>query len=150
MPCHATRAFLLRPCQFVRLSASLGKAHRFRPRHSSARPKASQCPPALQSTARVGAKPWHPNTNELGHRIRLDHLNRVCYGRCGASAYRVSAAGGAQSNPTMTGFDFGDDLAELTLSELLPYKLLFRSRRAHCPPLQFELPYRSPLFVLQG
>ena len=24
----------------------------------------------------------------------------------------------------MTGFDFGDDLAELTLSKLLPYKLL--------------------------
>ena len=31
----------------------------------------------------------------------------------------------------MTGFDFGDDLAELTLSKLLPYTLLFPSRRAH-------------------
>ena len=76
--------------------------------------------------------------------------NHVCSGRCGASAYRVSAAGTAQDNLAMTGFDFGDDLAELTLDKLLPYELLFRSRRAQCPSLLFELPYRSPLFVLQG
>ena len=31
----------------------------------------------------------------------------------------------------MTGFDFGDDLAELTLSKLLPYAPPFPSRRAH-------------------
>ena len=49
----------------------------------------------------------------------------------------------------MTGLDFSDDLAELTLSELLPYKLLFPSRRAQCPSLLFELAYRSPLFELQ-
>ena len=78
----------------------------------------------------------------MGRRISLGHLNHVCFGRCGSSAYRVSAAGSAQDNPAMTGFDFGDDLAELTLSKLLPYKLLFRSRRAQCPSLQFELAYR--------
>ena len=60
----------------------------------------------------------------MGHRIRLDHLNHVCSGRCGASAYRVSATGSAQHNPTMTGFNFGDDLADLTFDKLLPYKLL--------------------------
>ena len=68
----------------------------------------------------------------MGRRISLDHLNHVCFGRCGSSAYRVSAAGTAQDNPTMTGFDFGDDLAELTLNKLLPYKLPFRSHRAQC------------------
>ena len=56
---------------------------------------------------------------------------------------------GYLDNLAMTGFDFSDDLAELILDELLPYKLLFRSRRAQCPSLQFELPYRSPLFELQ-
>ena len=86
----------------------------------------------------------------MGRRISLDHLNHVCYGRCGSSTNRVSAAGTAQDNPTMTGFDFTNDLAELTLRKLLPYKLLFRSRRAQCPSLQFELAYRSPLFELQG
>ena len=85
----------------------------------------------------------------MGRRIRLDHLNHVCFGRCGLSTNRVSAAGTAQDDPAMTGFDFGDDLAELTLSKLLPYSPLFRSRRAQCPSLQFELPYRSPLFELQ-
>ena len=60
----------------------------------------------------------------MGRRISLDHLNHVCFGRCGSSAYRVSAVGSAQNNPTMTGFDSGDDLAELTLNKLLPYKLL--------------------------
>ena len=50
----------------------------------------------------------------------------------------------------MTGLDFSDDLAELTLSKLLPHRPLFRSRRAQCPSLQFELAYRSPLFELQG
>ena len=141
--------FLLKPCQFVRLSVSLGKAHRFRPRHSSARPKASQCPPALQSTARVGAKPLHPDANELGHGISLGHLNHICSSRCGSSTNRVSAAGSAQNNSTMTGFDFGDDLAELTLNKLLPYKLPLGSPYAQWPPLQFKLPYRSPLFELQ-
>ena len=68
----------------------------------------------------------------------------------GLSTNRVSAAGSALDNLAMTGFDFGDDLAELTLNKLLPYNLLFRSRRAQCPSLQFELPYRPPLFVLQG
>ena len=86
----------------------------------------------------------------MGHRIRLEHLNGVCSGRCGASAYRVSATESAQHNPTLTSLDFSDDLAELTLSKLLSYKLLFRSRRAQCPSLQFELAYRSPLFELQG
>ena len=86
----------------------------------------------------------------MGRRISLDHLNHVCFGRCGSSTNRVSAAGTALDNLAMTGFDFTNDLAELTLSKLLPYKLLFRSRRAHGPPLQFELPYRSPLFELQG
>ena len=85
----------------------------------------------------------------MGHRIRLDHLNHVCSSRCGASAYRASATGSAQNNPTMTGFDFGDDLAELTLNKLLPYKLSLRSPYAQWPPLQFKLPYRSPLFELQ-
>ena len=60
----------------------------------------------------------------MGRRISLGHLNHVCSSRCGSSAYRVSAAGSAQDDPAMTGFDFGDDLAELTLSKLLPYKLL--------------------------
>ena len=41
-----------------------------------------------------------------------DHLNHVCFGRCGSCAYRVSAAGGAQDNLAMTGFDFTNDLAE--------------------------------------
>ena len=86
----------------------------------------------------------------MGRRIRLDHLNHVCSGRCGASAYRVSAAGTAQDDPAMTGFDFTNDLAELTLDKLLPYTPLFRSHRAQCPSLQFELPYRPPLFDLQG
>ena len=56
----------------------------------------------------------------MGRRISLDHLNHVCFGRCGSSAYRVSAAGTAQDNPAMTGVDSGDDLAELTLSKQLP------------------------------
>ena len=86
----------------------------------------------------------------MGHRIRFEHFNGVCSGRCGASAYRVSAAGTAQDNPTMTGFDFSNDLAELTLNKLLPYKLPLRSPYAQWPPLQFKLPYRSPLFELQG
>ena len=86
----------------------------------------------------------------MGRRIRLDHLNHVCFGRCGSSAYRVSAAGSALDNLAMTGFDFGDDLAELTLDKLLPYKLLSCSRRAQCSSLLFELPYRSPLFELQA
>ena len=86
----------------------------------------------------------------MGRRISLGHLNHVCFGRCGSSAYRVSAAGSALDNLAMTGFDFSDDLAELILDELLPYKLLFPSRRAQCPSLQFELAYRSPLFELQG
>ena len=60
----------------------------------------------------------------MGRRIRLDHLNHVCFGRCGSSAYRVSASGTAQNNLAMTGFDFGDDLAELTFDKLLPYTLL--------------------------
>ena len=49
-----------------------------------------------------------------------------------------------------TRVDFNDDLAELTLSKLLPYAPLFRSHRAQCPSLLFELAYRSPLFELQG
>ena len=57
-------------------------------------------------------------------RISLGHLNHVCFGRCGSSTNRVSAAGTAQDNLAITGFDSGDDLAELTLSKLLPYKLL--------------------------
>ena len=57
----------------------------------------------------------------MGRRISLDHLNHVCFGRCGSSAYRVSAAGSAQDNLAMTGFDFINDLAELTLSKPLPY-----------------------------
>ena len=85
----------------------------------------------------------------MGRRISLDHLNHVCFGRCGSSANRVSAAGSAQNNLTMTGFDFSDYLAELTLNKLLPYKLPLRSPYAQCLPLQFKLPYRSPLFELQ-
>ena len=57
----------------------------------------------------------------MGPRIRLDHLNHVCFGRCGSSTNRVSATGTAQDNPAMTGFDFTNDLAELTLSKPLPY-----------------------------
>ena len=68
----------------------------------------------------------------MGRRISLDHLNHVCFGRCGSSAYRVSAAGGAQDILAMTGFDFTNDLAELTLNKLLPYTPLFRSHRAQC------------------
>ena len=86
----------------------------------------------------------------MGRRISLDHLNHVCFGRCGSSTNRVSAVGSAQNNPTMTGFDFSDDLADLIFSKLLPYKLPFRSPYAQWPPLQFKLPYRSPLFELQG
>ena len=86
----------------------------------------------------------------MGRRISLGHLNHVCFGRCGSSAYRVSAAGSALDNLAMTGLDFSDDLAELTLNKLLPYKLLFPSRRAHFSSLQFELPYRLPLFELQA
>ena len=86
----------------------------------------------------------------MGRRISLGHLNHVCSSRCGSSAYRVSAAGGALDNLAMTGFDFTNDLAELTLNKLLPYTPLFRSHRAQCPSLLFELPYRSPLFELQG
>ena len=86
----------------------------------------------------------------MGRRISLDHLNHVCFGRCGSSTNRVSAAGTAQDDPTMTGFDFSDDLAYLILSKLLPYKLPLRSPYAHCLPLQFKLPYRSPLFERQG
>ena len=86
----------------------------------------------------------------MGRRISLDHLNHASFGRCGSSAYRVSAAGTAQDDPAMTGFDFGDDLAELTLDELLPYKLPLRSPYAQWPSLLFELPYRSPLFELQS
>ena len=86
----------------------------------------------------------------MGRRISLDHLNHVCFGRCGSSAYRVSAAGTAQDDPAMAGLDFSDDLAELILDKLLPYAPLFPSRRAHFSSLQFELPYRLPLFELQG
>ena len=85
----------------------------------------------------------------MGRRISLDHLNHVCSGRCGSSTNRVSAAGTAQDDPAMTGFDFTNDLAELTLNKLLPYKLPLRSPYAQWPPLQFKLLYRSPLFELQ-
>ena len=85
----------------------------------------------------------------MGRRIRLGHLNHVCFGWCGSIAYRVSAEGTAQDNPNMTGFDFTNDFAELTLNKLLPYKLPLRSPYAQWPPLQFKLPYRSPLFELQ-
>ena len=79
----------------------------------------------------------------------LSHLNHVCFGRCGSSAYRVSAAGSALDNLAMTGFHFTNDLAELTLNKLLPYKLPLRSPYAQWLPLQFKLRYRSPLFELQ-
>ena len=68
-----------------------------------------------------------------------------------AHALTASALRGAlENNLTMTGFDFGDDLAEPTLDKLLPYKLLFPSRRAQCPSLLFELPYLSRLYEIQG
>ena len=86
----------------------------------------------------------------MGRRISLGHLNHVSFARCGSSTNRVSAAGSAQDNLAMTGFDFNDDLAELTLNKLLSYKLPSRSPYAQWPPLQFKLPYRSPLFELQG
>ena len=48
-----------------------------------------------------------------------------------ARALTASALWGAlENNLTMTGFDFNDDLAELTLDKLLPYTPLFPSRRA--------------------
>ena len=40
--------------------------------------------------------------------------------------------GTAQDDPAMAGFDFSDDLAELTLDKQLPYTPLFRSHRAQC------------------
>ena len=76
----------------------------------------------------------------MGRRISLDHLNHVCFGRCGSSANRVTAAGSALDNLAMTGFDFSDDLAELTLNKLLPYKLPLRSRRVQCSSLAIGAP----------
>ena len=76
----------------------------------------------------------------MGRHISLDHLNHVCSGRCGSSTNRVSAAGTAQDDLAMTDFDFTNDFAELTLNNLLPYKLPLRSPYAQCPSLQFSLP----------
>ena len=140
MPCHATNTF---PFEALPICTAFGVARQgpqvsTTPQHGAAkrplnalrhcnRPRGSA--PSPGTLTLIEWTPYQPRAFE-----------QLFYGRCCSCVNRVSAAGSAQNNLTMTGFDFGDDLAELTLNKLLPYKLPLRSRRVQCSSLAIGAP----------